>query len=80
VKEGTSNQQASNSTQQGSNGQQLKTHDAKGNPIDRTPPEHGQLHTKKDWCGDPGCQCWGNHKTEDHKEWSMKMKEKIKKR
>jgi hypothetical protein len=87
VTEGTSGQQGSSNNQNSDGGQQLKTHDRFGNPIDRTPPVCGQPHTKKDsagkemhWCGDPSCQCWGNHNTDGHKEWKEKMKARFKKR
>jgi hypothetical protein len=51
------------------------THDAAGNPIDRTPPAQGQAHSRQGlhphWC--KTCERWGNHLTKDHDEWAKRF-------
>ena len=55
----------------------------KKKPIDRTPPEEGEPHTRKNAKGFDEHFCfecpdggrWGNHLTKDHKEWLAKYRE-----
>jgi hypothetical protein len=62
---------------------QPPTHDARGNPIDRTPPPPGAPTTRtnpltqreEQWCGNcPHGGRWGNHPTQDHATWQAERK------
>ena len=67
----------------GGNSNQPPTHDARGNPIDRTPPASGAPTTRTNpltqreehWCGNcPHGGRWGNHPTQDHVTWQAERK------
>jgi hypothetical protein len=55
-----------------------RTHDRKGNPIDRTPPAKGAPTERKKgdrtehWCGHDRCGRWGSHPTSGHDDWFAK--------
>jgi hypothetical protein len=57
-----------------------RTHDRKGNIIDRTCPKPGSSTTRSSkitgnpehWC--QSCNRWGNHSTSDHSDWKSKAK------
>ena len=65
-----------------------KTHDAKGNPIDRTPPAPGTslvrlnplTQKNESWCGNTNCLRWGNHTEETHDAWYKKLQDRNKAR
>lgn len=66
-----------------------KTHDRKGNPIDRTPPKTGAPKERKKgdktehWCDHEKCGRWGNHPTDKHAEWydkAQKLRAKFRER
>lgn len=59
-----------------------KTFDKAGRIIDRNPPHSGEPTTRtkdgktESWCGNPKCNRWGNHSTENHETWYQEMKTK----
>lgn len=66
----------------------LRTHDYRGNPIDRTPPKAGDPHTRQNtltnreehWCANERCKHWGAHLTDKHDEWFANVKQNRRRR